>query len=333
LDLRDWRGGDQSGADGPVSSKLVGVTERRLDRGVSDGWAWRRWNGQIVEDTDPVAYGDAWHYLLGRVVVEAARLELELELALLAAAGSDIGLEHYRRYLGPRLRDDAWKAARRPTAPPGAGTRSAPRRRRSRGATASSTGPRSPWSFRTVTRPRTGGRPRVTGGYPPGTSTPYRWTWQQSPNCRRPWLRFRPRGGRSPRPHGESTHPLDSPDGSVPRPARLGGSPVRGAGELSPWNLTSGRSRSPIGRRDGLDLLRPVGVPGQVGKRRGRLRPGDGGGHDQHDCPGARRPSPWLEDPARFTRGCVLGGDGCPATTRSGTAGGRRGNGGRYRPR
>jgi len=118
LDLRDWRGGDQSGADGPVSSKLVGVTERRLDRGVSDGWAWRRWNGQIVEDTDPVAYGDAWHYLLGRVVVEAARLELEL--ALLAAAGSDVGLEHYRRYLGPRLRDDAWKAARRPTAPPGA---------------------------------------------------------------------------------------------------------------------------------------------------------------------------------------------------------------------
>jgi len=101
-----------------MSGKLIVMTERRLDRGVSDGWAWRRWNGQIVEDTDPVAYGDAWHYLLGRVVVEAARLELEL--AFLAAAGLGGGLEHYRRYLGSRLRDDAWKAARLPTAPPGA---------------------------------------------------------------------------------------------------------------------------------------------------------------------------------------------------------------------
>ncbi len=94
------------------------MTARRLEHGVSDGWAWRRWNGEIVEDTDPVAYGDAWHYLVGKVVIATA--SLELELAFLAAAGLDGSLDAYRKYLGVGLRKEAKTAAKRLTDLPGA---------------------------------------------------------------------------------------------------------------------------------------------------------------------------------------------------------------------
>lgn len=93
------------------------VIERRLDRGVSDGWAWRRWNGEVVEDTAPEPYGDAWHSLIGKVVIAAARLELQL--ALFAAEGLDGDLGAYRKYLRGGLRGKATEAAKLAAAPRG----------------------------------------------------------------------------------------------------------------------------------------------------------------------------------------------------------------------
>ncbi len=94
------------------------MVERRLDRGVSDGWAWRRWNGEVVEDTAPEPYGDAWHYLVGKVVIAAARLELAL--AFFAAARLTGDVATYRSYLRGQLRDRAREAAKLATTPPGA---------------------------------------------------------------------------------------------------------------------------------------------------------------------------------------------------------------------